>query len=114
MKIVYTFFIKLPLIALVAHVSRLRSLAAPARARAPGSGCVSQSRPGVREMEETRVLRRRTCKDEKAREIPQAPRPRGIEGPQAAGDGHQGAAGARESAGDNETGVGPRQKPTPR
>lgn len=31
MKIVYTFFIKLPLIALVAHASRLRSLAAPAR-----------------------------------------------------------------------------------
>ena len=47
MKIVYTFFIKLPLIALVAHASRLRSLAAPARARAPGSGCVSQSRPGI-------------------------------------------------------------------
>ena len=35
MKIVYTFFIKLPLIALVARASRLRSLAAPARARAP-------------------------------------------------------------------------------
>ena len=47
MKIVYTFFIKLPLIALVAHASRLRSLAAPARTRAPGSGCASQSRPGI-------------------------------------------------------------------
>ena len=32
MIIVYTFFIKLPLIALVAHASRLRALAAPARA----------------------------------------------------------------------------------
>ena len=47
MKIVYTFFIKLPLIASVTHASRLRSLAAPARARAPGSGCASQSRPGI-------------------------------------------------------------------
>lgn len=47
MKIVYTFFIKLPLIALVAHASRLRSLAAPACARAPGSGCASRSRPGI-------------------------------------------------------------------
>ena len=47
MKIVYTFFIKLPLIALVAHASRLRSLAAPARARAPGSACASQSRPRI-------------------------------------------------------------------
>ena len=45
---------------------------------------------------------------------PQAPSPRGVEGPQTAGDGHQGAAGARESAGNNETGVGPRKKPTPR
>lgn len=44
MKIVYTFFIKLPLIALVTHTSRLRSLAAPACARAPGSGCASPSR----------------------------------------------------------------------
>lgn len=47
MKIVYTFFIKLPLFALVAHTSRLRSLAAPARARAPGSACASQSRPRI-------------------------------------------------------------------
>lgn len=47
MKIVYTFFIKLPLIALVAHASRLRSRAAPARACAPGSACASQSRPGI-------------------------------------------------------------------
>lgn len=47
MKIVYTFFIKLPLIALVAHASRLRSLAAPARTCAPGSACASQSRPRI-------------------------------------------------------------------
>lgn len=47
MKIVYIFFIKLPLIALAAHASRLRSLAAPARARAPGSACSSQSRPRI-------------------------------------------------------------------
>ena len=33
MKIVYIFFIKLPLFALAAYTSRLRSLAAPARAR---------------------------------------------------------------------------------
>ena len=42
----------------------------------------------------------------KAREEPQTPRPRGVEGPQAAGDEHQGAAGARESAGDDEAGIG--------
>lgn len=47
MKIVYTFFIKLPLIALVTHTSRLRSLAAPARTCAPGSACASQSRPRI-------------------------------------------------------------------
>ena len=47
MKIVYTFFIKLPLIALVTHTSRLRSLAAPARTCAPGSACSSQSRPRI-------------------------------------------------------------------
>lgn len=29
------------------NASRLRSLAAPARARAPANGCVSQSRPGI-------------------------------------------------------------------
>lgn len=49
-----------------------------------------------------------------AREKPQAARSRGVEGPQAAGDGHQGAAGARESAGGNETAVGSRKKPAPR
>ena len=32
----------------------------------------------------------------------------------AAGDGNQGTAGARESAGDSKTGVGPRKKPTSR
>lgn len=47
MKIVYTFFIKLPLIALVTHTSRLRSLAAPARTCAPGSACASQSQPRI-------------------------------------------------------------------
>ena len=39
---------------------------------------------------------------------------RGVEGPQAAGNGHQGAAGARESAGSDEAGVGSCKKPTPR
>lgn len=47
MKIVYIFFIKSPLIALVARTGRLRSLAAPARTCAPGSACASQSRPRI-------------------------------------------------------------------
>ncbi len=38
----------------------------------------------------------------------------GVEGPQAAGDEHQGAAGARESAGDDEAGIGSSKKPASR
>ncbi len=45
---------------------------------------------------------------------PQATRSRGGASPQAAGDGHQGAAGARESAGGDEAGVGPSKKPASR
>lgn len=45
---------------------------------------------------------------------PQATRPRGGESPQAAGDEHQGAAGARESAGDDEAGIGSSKKPASR
>ena len=41
---------------------------------------------------------------------PQETRPRGGESPQAAGD-DQGAAGARESAGDDEAGIGSSKKP---
>lgn len=45
---------------------------------------------------------------------PQAPSPRGVEGPQAAGDEHQGAAGARESAGDDEAEIDSSKKPASR
>lgn len=51
---------------------------------------------------------------ERAREEPQETRPRGGESPQAAGDEHQGAAGARESAGDDEAGIGSSKKPASR
>ena len=47
-------------------------------------------------------------------EEPQETRPRGGESPQAAGDEHQGAAGARESAGDDEAGIGSSKKPASR
>ena len=42
------------------------------------------------------------------------PKRRGGESPQAAGDEHQGAAGARESAGDDEAGIGSSKKPASR
>lgn len=63
---------------------------------------------------EALVLRSRFDRGEQAREEPQATRPRGGESPQAAGDEHQGAAGARESAGDDEAGIGSSKKPASR
>lgn len=51
---------------------------------------------------------------EQAREEPQATRSRGGESPQAAGDEHQGAAGARGTERSDEAGVSSCKKPTPR
>ena len=62
-------------------------------------------------MGEALVLRRGGHVNKQAREEPQATRPRGGGIPQAAGGEHQGTAGARESAGSDEAGIGSCEKP---